>query len=332
MQKYTVKIAVVIAIGLMSLITACSTSEVMKFSILSYSVKVVDTENHVIPNAMVSSTDGQRIATNKDGVAKLKFSIMGAHQISVNAPNYQSSRFKITMPLDQGKSKTIKLAKVSSIPDAAKANININIDIGANFSGMFMSQMYPIMFQSMFSAYGYNMEFEAYKPGQWTEWAYQTDDKPVILKKAFLKRTGDKKQWWQMTMKGEKETFVMEVLFSANRQSILRMRQKEADGKIVEVPVTKSWYTPPNELTPESIEGATVKRNTKIKVPAGSFSADLVEFAAMGTSGKLRLWRTKKVPGGIVKSEIVDNENTIEWKSELKAYGEGAHTLLNSYK
>ena len=74
-----------------------------------------------------------------------------------------------------------------------------------------------------------------------------------------------------------------------------------------------------NKLTPESIEGVIIKKHATIKVPAGSFSADLVEFSAIGTAGKLRLWPTKKIPGGIARSEILDNKNTVEWKSELKA-------------
>lgn len=340
-NKIVTKLVLLMTLLLLVPLSACSTKDLMKMSVFSYEVKVVDENSQAIANAIVSSTDGQKITTSSDGFAELKFSVLGAHRVSVAAQGFNSTSFKINMPFDQGKTKTTKLVK--AVPVAMptisgggnaniNANININLGLGANFSSMMMAQFYPMLFQSMFTAHGYNLEFESYKPGEWTEWRHTTEgDEPFVIRKGFLKRLENKKEWWQMQLKGEeKENMIMEVLFSEERSSIRRMRQKTPDSEATEVPVSESWYTEPRELTSESIDGATTKRNVKVTVPAGTFTADLVEFVVMGENSKLRMWRVKSVPGGTVKTEIVEN-GVVQWSSVLVSHGLDANTMLNSY-
>lgn len=321
-------------------LAACSTSSVMDMSFLSYTVKAVDENNQPIPNAVVESDDGQQVTTEEDGTAKLRFSAIGGHRITVSAPDHEPYAFDISMPMDAGKDTVAKLKNIvpatANIETNANVNAkpNVNINIGANYSAMMMSRMYPMLFQAMFSAYGYSMDLQNYKEGQWTEWEFRTNDgNPMYLRKAYLKQLPNKQEWWGMYMKNEdkKNSMLMEVLFSPNRDSIRRMRQKMGDGDVSEVPVSENMYTQPTKLTPESLEGSVKQHGVMIKVPAGRFKADLLEFGAMGTGGKLRMWRVKSIPGGVVRVEVTDDSNNVVWSSVLSGQGNGAKTQLNSY-
>lgn len=316
-----------IVFSLLSL-AACSSSKVMDMAFLSITVKAVDENEQPIANAIVES-DGQRVTTDKEGKAKLKFGAVGVHQITVLAQDKVPATLRVTMPLDQGKTEVARLTK------GVDVSANININIGGNFSAMMMGQLYPMLFQSMFSAYGYSMELANYKESQWTEWQLysEEDGEPIVIRKAFLKQLDNKQQWWGMYIKGKEadDNMLMEVLFSADRDSIRRMRQKIGQEEAAEVPVTENWYTQPTQLTPESLEGSIKERGVSVKTPAGSFTADLIEFSAMTAGGKVRLWRVKEVPGGVVRTEATNDEKQVVWWSELADQGSGAKTELGSY-
>src|SRR3990172_1962377 len=290
-------------------------------------VKAIDEGDSPIAGAIVESSNGQKVTTGADGVAELKFSSLGVHMISVIAQNRAPASFSVTMPLDMGKTMPARLGK----PVEMSANINVNI--GGNMSGMFLTALYPVIFQSMFTAYGYNMEMIPYKQGEWTEWNFNTKrKKEMVMRKAFLTKLDNGQEWWQVQLINEKKAddLNFEVLFSAARQSIRRMRQQSGEGQASEVPVTEGWYSAPMQLTPESLEGAVVKKGVEVEVPAGKFKADLMEFAYMGSEGKVRLWRAKNVPGGVVRVEI-SHGNEAEWVTELKGFGTGAKSVLGSF-
>lgn len=84
------------------------------------------------------------------------------------------------------------------------------------------------------------------------------------------------------------------------------------------------------KLTKESREGSVVKRNVSVKVPAGTYTADMLQFGQPGMGGKLSIWRSTKVPGGVVKTQV-DDAGGSHMTSELKALGKGAKTLLASF-
>lgn len=337
MNKYISRVfAGALGLVLMFCLNACSTSSIMDMAILNLTVKAVDENNQPVANAIVESSDGQRVTTDENGVAKLKFSAIGAHQIKVLAQDRVPAAFSVSMPLDQGKLKTARLARAVEVSASVNANINanINLNIGGNFSAMMMGQIYPVLFQSMFSAYGYSMDMETYKEGEWTEWLLHSEnEEPTLLRKAFLNKLDDKKEWWSLQMKGKSpdETMIMEVLFSANRDSIRRMRQKIGEEEASEVPVSENWYTQPTQLTEESLEGSVKQSNVKVTVAAGTFKADIMEFGTVATGGKIRFWRVKDVPGGVVRTEIIDDANNVVWWNELSAHGSGAKTELGSY-
>ncbi len=315
------------------LIMGCSgtTGRLAKIPFMSITVKVIDEKDQPIAGAIVEASDGQKATTGADGLASLKLGTLGVSTVTVMAQDRVPSSFTVSMPMDRGKTMTARLGQ----PIEMSANITISTNVGGGFGGMMMEQIYPMMFQSLFVAYGYNMELIAYTPGQWTEWHLKGDgdDKPAVMRRAFLNRSGNKEEWWQMKLQGEKEDedLLFEVMFNQNRESLRRMRQKMGKEEPKEVPVTEGWYTRPMELTPESLKGAVKKTGVSVKVPAGTFNTDMLEFATMGAQGAVRLYRSKDVPGGLVKAEYVDAKGKTEWSSELSSYGSGAKTELGSY-
>lgn len=216
---------------------------------------------------------------------------------------------------------------------AAQPAVGENAPSGEDNSGLAMmaSRLYPILFQYMFSAYGYSMELSPYQPGQYTDWTVSgKSGKPFETRKAFLTKLSDGKEWWGLTYVSNKDSIIMEVMFSEKQQSIRRMRQRFGNDKPKEVPVTEGWYTAPTQLTPESVEGAVVKKGVSVTVASGTYNCDQLEFA-VGGNMTLRMWRTASVPGGIVKYEMVDNDGDSIYSGELKATGDGASTQLGSY-
>jgi hypothetical protein len=292
---------------------------------LNVSVKAIDETDSPIAGAIVESSDGQKATTGSDGMAELKFGSLGVHRITVLAQNRAPASLSVTMPLDKGKTMTARLGK--------QIEVSPRVSTGAVPPGFSMTAIYPMIFQSMFTAYGYNMELAPYQLGEWTEWNYRAGKgEGMLMRKAFLTRLNNNQEWWQVLLDlGKKEDrFTFEVLFSPERQSIRRMRQQTGEGQAAEVPVAEGWYSAPMRLTPESMEGAVIKKEVDVQVPAGKFKADLLEFAYMGADLKVRMWRVKNVPGGLVRVEIAHGSKS-EWVTEMKAYGGGAKSLLGSF-
>ncbi len=312
---------------------ACSTvtQDLLKVPLLTTEVSVVDEAGQPVAGAVVQVVNGEQTTTDSDGHATVHFASLGVFTVRVSAADRGSATFAATMPLDRAKVRTIRLVK--------QQDININV-AGLNSLGNLMGGMvqgfYPLMFQSLFAANCTSMEMSRYQPGEWTEWQLttgDTDNKPVTMRKACLKRLANGDEWWQIRVPGDKpdETMVMEVLFSKEKRSIRRMRQRIGKGEAKEMPVTESWYTAPAKLTPESVEGSITRRSVQVTVPAGRFTADRLEFAAGVGEGSLHLWRAKGVPGEVVKSEVADADGQVGWATVLTAYGKGAATELGSY-
>ncbi|MFB0515713.1 MAG: carboxypeptidase-like regulatory domain-containing protein [Candidatus Neomarinimicrobiota bacterium] len=315
-----------VAVIAMALLSSCSV--LMKARVLSVNVKVVDENNAPIKGALVEVTNGEKTTTGVDGLATLKFAGLGVHMITVVAQDRTPATLSVTMPLDIGKTFTARLGTPVEI------SLPISVGTTGSLAGMMMVNIYPLLFQSLFTAYGYNLELVPYKAGEWTDWNYRGagDEQPMVMKKAFLTKLENQQEWWQMQLFGETsdETMIIEVLFSEGRQSLRRMRQKTGAEAAQEVPVTEGWYTAPMTLTPESLEGAVAEKGVSVTVPAGTFQADLLEFAAMGT-GAFRMWRAQGVPGGVVRAQLVEPDGEAIWTSELKGHGTKATTELNSY-
>ncbi len=326
--------AVVVGLGMMLVLGGCGgTGETLvKMPFLSVTVKAVDEQGKPVAGARVESSDGQKALTDEQGLATLRFGSLGVHTVTVAAQGRAPSAIRVSMPMDRGKTFEVRVGP----PVEVSAGIQVSGAAGGFPGGLMAAQFYPFLFQAMFAAYGYSMDLEAYEPGEWTEWEVRTDedDEPLIMRKAFLTRLPDGREWWQIKVKAggeDDEQIVLEMMFSKDRRSLRRMRQKTGDGEPSEVPVAEGWYTEPIELTPESVEGAVKERGVSVTVPAGTFRADLMEFAMMGAAEVLRMWRVSEVPGGLVQAEILESGGGFLWQSRLRAHGTGASTELGSY-
>ena len=286
----------------------------------SAEVKVFNQNNEPIKGAQVEASNGRKSTTNANGVATIRFGSVGLYTVSVMAENYMPSNFTLTMPSANNETFTRHLSQQVTYTGMS----------GMNFGS---ANMYPMMFNYLFSSFGYGLELNSYEESEMTKWRIKTGDDGLIMKKAFLKELDNGQQWWQVALlenESEKPEYIAEILFSENRKSILRYREKLADGEVQEKPVSEGWYSQPTNLTKESIEGAQEKTNVSVETAAGTFEADLLNFGITGGTS-LKMWRAdKEVPGGVVKYETT-SEGEVLYASELILYGSNAKSLLNSF-
>ncbi len=322
----------VIILALLAISTSgcggCFGFNTMGLHLFSVKVDVRGPNNVALVGAVVHCSCGETVTVDSSGVANLHFSDIGPYYVSVVYQDRVISSYNISMPSDGGKTFTSNYMPAAQVTNTPETTPPENENSGM---AMMMTRLYPILFQYMFSAYGYSMELNPYQQGQYTNWTIEgKNGKPFETRKAYLTKTADGKEWWGLTYISQKDSIVMEVMFSENQQSIRRMRQKFGNESPKEVPVTEGWYTAPMQLTPESVEGAVVKKATSLTVPAGTFTCDQLEFA-VGGDLTLRMWRAANVPGGVVKYEMVDKSGESIYSGELESTGTGATTQLGSY-
>lgn len=198
--------------------------------------------------------------------------------------------------------------------------------------------------QMAFNAQGYSVESatRGYQAGEYTEWAVQSDDEDVPtnqMRRALLRIEDNGNEWWQVVYddNASDDTIIMEALFTANREQMLRMRALFPDDDSPrEIPVEDQNYQAPVTLTQESIEGAT-EGTEQIRVPAGSFQATRVRF---GGSGVDQIWwLSDEVPGGVVRHAVATSDGsdtpdqaekmpTEDYVMELQNYGKDAKSRL----
>ena len=199
--------------------------------------------------------------------------------------------------------------------------------------GQFMALQAQVIFGYTFSAGGYWMGQTAYQPGEFTKFEWKSKDNDTVeFERAFLKKPEEGKEWWRVSWVEKDGSWIYEALISTADGTLLRMRAKDADGNIGEVPVSGETviYMPPQELTKESIAGATVSRD-KVTTPAGTFDADHVVYMATSGEGQVEWWITDKVPGGVVKYLGNDKKEGVVWTSTLKDKGGNATSILGSF-
>lgn len=295
-----------------------------KVPINSVQIEVLDVDGNPIQGAQVEASNGRKSSTDAAGITKIRFGTVGIHSITVLADNYMPNNMVITMPKDNGSTITARLTNQVEI-----GTIRLT---GVNFGTM---NMYPVMFNYLFTGYGYQLELEEYPEGGWTEWRTD-DDEDSYMRKALLKKLDNGQEWWQIILKGdsdvEEERYIAEVLFSEGRESIIRMREKIGENEAQEKPISEGWYSSPQQLTEESIEGALSEQGVSVSVPADNFTADLLNFGvAPGISMKMWSVYAAQVPGAIVKYEYAEEEEGEISTMELVSYGTDAETLLASF-
>ena len=296
-------------------------------ALFSMKVKALGPKNAPLVGAVVSCSNGESVTIDSSGVATLKFSDVGPYYISVRYEDNLVASYNVSMPSDGGKTLT-----ANYIPTPAPTGGNAGVAAeGGNYFSMMGARLYPLLFQYAFNAYGYSIDLGRYEPGQYTGWQISTDGKDDFLtRKAYLTKLPNGEEWWQVSFRTKSDSMLIEVLFSDKLQSIRRMRARFGNESPKEVPVAEGWYTSPMQLTPESLEGAIVKKNVSVTVPAGTFTCDQLEFGLM-QGFTLRLWRTQDVPGKVIKYEMVGNNHNDIYTAEMTAYGDGARTQLGSY-
>ena len=197
----------------------------------------------------------------------------------------------------------------------------------------FMVSQAQILFTYAFSAGGMWPAQATYEPGEWATYRLGTpgDQEAALdtLERAFLTTTDDGNEWWRVRGLESGNVWFYEALVDPDRGRVVRMRAKDPEGNVSEVPVTENTvYQPPQRLTEESIEGATVGTES-VETSAGSFSARRVEYSGGMTSGTVTWWLSDAVPGHIVKYRVEGNGST--WTSTLIDHGTDATTQLDSY-
>lgn len=313
-------------LGIIGMVTVSCSSETRllnKIPINSVEVQVLDQTGNPISGAQVEASNGRQSSTDADGKANIRFGSVGVYTVTVLADNRMPNNFIVTMPTDRGETITARLTDSIKFTGISLGSVN----------------MYPLLFNYMFSSYGYGLELSNYEEGQWTSWKIVADDdeESMHISKAFLKELDNNQQWWRMTLKTTDEDqndYTAEVLFSEDRSSIVRYREKIGDSQVQEKPVSEGWYTAPTKLTKESREGAVTKENIEISTEKGTYNTDLLTFG-VAPETNLKIWQAtdKTIPGAVIKyqtSNIKDDEEFI-YKSEIIDFGDNATTKLGSY-
>lgn len=287
-----------------------------RIPINSVEVKVVDLDGNPIKGAQVSTTNGRENTTDEEGKVKVSLGAVGVFAITVVADNHMPSNFVVTMPVDKGK---VYERKLGEVPTFSHLNFG-------------MMNLYPFLYNYMFSSFGYNIDMKPYNETEYTVWELKSDDdsETISMKKAFLKENENGQQWWQMIIDSKDgSSYVAEILFSKDRTQILRYREKIDGEEVQEKPVSDDWYSKPIDLTEESRSGAKVEKNVSIKTPAGTFTADLLKYGPTpGTT--LQIWETDKVPGGVVKY-VTTTDDKVASSSVLTKFGKDGKSLLGSF-
>ncbi|MDP8267148.1 MAG: hypothetical protein P9L97_00345 [Candidatus Tenebribacter davisii] len=196
--------------------------------------------------------------------------------------------------------------------------------------GNFMAMQARIVFTYAFSAGGLWLGKVDYTPGEWAKFEINTDSNDILeMERAFLKVDEKGNVWWRISWIEGEDTWLYETLISPSG-SLLRLRAKDADGNEGEIPVSgEQIYYPPQEVTKESIEGATVGK-ASLKTKAGVFNCDHVVYMAVYGQGNVEWWISTEIPGGIAQYQIVDKGEVL-WKCTVIAKGKGATTVLGSF-
>jgi hypothetical protein len=220
-----------------------------------------------------------------------------------------------------GKALGAEMVRAADLPPPGSARYN-----------RVMVQQAQIMFSYAFSAGGSWPAEAAYEPGEWASYQIRTAEGETALdtlERAFLTPTDDGAEWWRVRGVQDGERWTYEALLDPEQEEVLRMRARDPDGEVGEVPVTEQTvYRPPQRLTEESVEGATTGTEP-VDTPAGSFTARRVEYS--GAAGGTVTWfLSDEVPGHVVRYRTARNDK--RYTSSLLDSGTDATTQLDSYE
>jgi hypothetical protein len=216
-----------------------------------------------------------------------------------------------------------RVASAANVPTAGTAQWN-----------QFMVSQAQVLFSYAFAANGMWPGEATYEEGERVRYEFQTADGEdagfQTLERAFLTTTEDGNEWWRVRAQQEDDTWVYEALINPERDEVVRLRSRDPEGNVGEVPVTeRTVYQSPQRLTEESIEGATVGRE-ELDTPAGTFSTRKVEYKGGMGGGTVTWYLSEDVPGHVVRYRAEGNQGNA-WISTLVDHGSDATTTLDSY-
>lgn len=197
----------------------------------------------------------------------------------------------------------------------------------------FMVLQAQIMFAYAYSGGGLWVGQKGYEPGEYTKFELQqtNEEEQFVIERALLKRTEDGNEWWRVSWNENEESWIYEAMIDTVEGKVIRLRAKDADGNEGEIPVTDDTYiyTEPQQVSGESIEGAAIGQES-IDTPAGRFDTRHVRYMSTTEEGQIDWWITQNVPGGVVKYQLTDEDETI-WTNTLKEMGSNAASVLGSF-
>ena len=225
-----------------------------------------------------------------------------------------------------------------SVGDAvgAHASARMGSAYAPHMAGFYTTYVFSLAFGA---AGGFVVDGE-WNEGDWARWklANRDGEAATTIERAFLAKT-EKGEWWRARYVdgASGDTIVLEGLLSREEGRLLRLRgQYPGDAEPREIPVTADQvvWVPPTEMSPESLEGATVGTET-VTVPAGRFTARHVVYGN-GAGGKAEWWLVDEVPGGVVRqvsrSESGEDEgeelDADDYELVLEKFGQGAKSEL----
>ncbi len=220
-----------------------------------------------------------------------------------------------------GKALGAEIVRAADLPPPGSARYN-----------QVMVQQAQIMFAYAFSAGGSWPAEARYEPGEWAHYQIQTAEGETALDtlgRAFLTTTDDGNEWWRVRGVQGEEAWIYEALLDPDREEVVRMRARDPEGEVGEVPVTEETvYRPPQRLTEESVEGATTGTE-EVETPAGSLTARRVEYSGTPGANTVTWFLSDEVPGHVVRYRA--SHNDFRYTSTLVDYGTNATTQLDSY-
>lgn len=186
----------------------------------------------------------------------------------------------------------------------------------------FMVRRAEFLFGRTYAVGGYWPVEDAYEPGEWTRFRYEQaeqDAPPLEIQRTFVRETDEGLEWWRVEGHQEDMSWAYEGLLDPEREQILRLRARDPNGDVREIPVTEeqSFYPRQQTLTEESLAGATTGEET-LETPAGTFTADRVEYEQIG-GGEAVWWLTEAVPSRIAQYRLAGPADS--WTSTLVDYG-----------
>ncbi|WP_263788397.1 hypothetical protein [Salinibacter grassmerensis] len=191
-----------------------------------------------------------------------------------------------------------------------------------------------MLFSYAFAANGMWLAEATYEEGERVRYEFQTADGEEAgfqtMERAFLTTGEDGNEWWRVRAQQNEETWVYEALIDPEREEVVRLRSKDPEGNVGEVPVTeRTVYQSPQRLMEECIEGARVG-TAELDTPAGMCSTREVEYTGGMGGGTVTWYLAEGVPGDVVRYRTQGTQGNA-WISTLVEYGDDATTTLGSY-